>query len=631
MDGGIMALAPRANEFMATQDDELATVKEWLFDAEMSTTETFWRETAVEDYEFYAGQQDSQDTINKLIEQKRPTTVHNEIKPKVDMLVGLAAQTKHEPIIVPIGQEDEPLAELVGGAYKHYVKKTKLTRRLLECFEHTVKSGRSLIYFYINKENPFKPVIMTKRIDGRNFIIDPESVEYDLSDARYVFIDSWFTKEHIQSMWEGFDPEFESTTVSLSQHEPIFFNEDKKKYRIVECWYKKYVRVVWFVNPMTGQQEYLSPADFKKFSSLLAAGNPTMGIPPQEPPQGIGAVITETHYIIFSGHTRLEGGKSPYRWKGYPCALLGAYKNDILNTWFGVITTMKDPQRSANTMVRQLSHLLQTLPKGILVHEVGTILNIEEYEANSSSPNFHLEVAEGAIDKYKFMTQPQISPIFMQLEQMFSQSMKDTSGIQDTLMGVQTSSREPGVTVTKRQETGLAVLYTLFDNFAETRLLAGRILLSMIQQYVDMPTVIRIEGPNGMQLAQINTQSQRDNTGFNDISAGEYDLEVDDSVETASSRMLIAQILTDYSRNNPGAIPPDIVLEYSNVPYSVKTKVQQFFLAQQQQQQENIEADREVEMLKIRASLKGDEIDADAKKSVAAQRQTQNKNKKGEE
>jgi hypothetical protein len=592
-------------EFTKTNDsDELAKVKDWLFSAESSTTEMEWRTNADEDYRFYSGDQDSAEAIMLLEAQRRPVTVHNEVAPKVNMLVGLAAQTKYEPTIIPVGIEDEPLAELMGGVYRFFVKKIKLIRKLLECFEHGVKSGRSLLYFYIDKQNPFKPEIKAKRIDGRNVILDPEFVEYDMSDARFIFIDSWLTEEQIKSMWPHFEPEHIGESSTLSPTQPIFFNEDRKKYRIVECWYRAYTKVVWFINPMTGKPESLEPAEFKSFSEIMLKGDEALGIPPLEAPlESVGAIREDINYIIFSGDVKLEGGRSPYKINTFPCAFFGAYRNDILNNWFGIIRTMVDPQKSKNTMIRQLSHLLQTLPKGILVHEVGAILNIEEYEEKSSSPNFHLEVAQGAIDKFKFMTQPQISPIFLQLEQMFSQSMKDVSGIQDTLMGVQTSSREPGVTVSKRQETGLAVLYTLFDNFAETRLCAGKILLSLIQQYVSAAQVIRIEGQEGMQLVEINTQMQRDNEGFNDISAGEFDLVVDETIETASTRMLISQVLADYSHNNPGSISPDLILEYANVPFTVKKKVQQTYLAQQQQQQKNIDEDRKVKLLEIQAKV----------------------------
>ena len=143
-------------------EEDHAKLIDWLFEAEQSLSETEWRKRAPEDYKFYAGSQDTTEVIEILEEQHRPASVFNEVKPKVDMLVGLAAQTKFQPDVFPTGKEDEALAELAKGALFHYVKKTKFVRRGLDCFEHTVKSGRSLLYFYIDKENPFKPVIKCK-------------------------------------------------------------------------------------------------------------------------------------------------------------------------------------------------------------------------------------------------------------------------------------------------------------------------------------------------------------------------------------------------------------------------------------------------------------------------------------
>ena len=596
---------------------DLGKLREWLRNAEQAVAETIYRTEATEDYNMYAGDQDSVEVKAVLEAQKRPTTTYNEIKPKVDMLIGLAAQTKHEVTVVPVGVEDEPLAELMQGVYKHFFKKTKMLRRLLECFEHGVKTGRSLLHFFVDRSNPFNPEIKIKRVPGHSFWIDPDSVEYDLSDARYVFVDKWLTKDEIMGYWPGFNPEGEATEAPAPDSTLSFFDEARDRYRIVECWYKKPVKVVWFLNPLTQKPESLPPAEFNKFNKMLQAGIPEMGVPPGPGVEGIPSVVDETHYSIFSGFRELEKGKSPYQWKGFPFVLFGAYKDSDKNRWFGVISMMKDPQRSLNTMRRQLSHLLQTLPKGMLVHEAGAILNIEEYEQRSSDPTFHLEVAQGKIDKLQFVQQPQISPIYQQLDMVFSQSMKDASGIQDTLMGVQTSSREPGITVAKRQETGLAVLYMLYDNFAETRMLAGRILLSFIQQYVSMPTAIRIQGPTGIQLVQINTQMNPESGGFNDISAAEFDLEVDDTVETKTSRMAIAQLLSEFSHNNPGVVPPDIVLDYSDVPFTVRQRVKAAFEAAQQQAQANIEADREIEIMKINASLKKAEIDNATKEKVA--------------
>ncbi len=592
------------------ESNELVKLLDWLKNAERSTPETTWRAESIEDYRFYAGDQDTVEVKQLLIDQKRPATVYNEVKPKVDMLIGLAAQSRYEPTVFPVGAEDEPLAEIANGALRHFAKKIKFTRTETDCFEHTVKSGRSLLYFYIDKQNPFKPEIKCKRIPGFNYYIDPDSTEYDLSDARFIFIDKWLTEEEMKTLWPQIDVSSLKGTHDSSAGGPAFFNEASEKYRIVEAWYRKWVKMRWFVNPLTGEPEKLTPKDFKKLEQIYADGIPDPMNPGELTSPTISTVVDvfeqQIWYMLFSGHIELESGPTPYKGyleKSFPAVQFGAYKDDDNNRWFSVVTMMKDPQRAVNTMRRQLSHLLQTLPKGLMIHEVGAILNVEEYEERAADPTYHLEVARGMIDKVKFEKQPTISPIYQNFDMMASQGMKDASGIQNEMMGVQTTSREPGITVRMRQETGMAVLYLLFNNFRDSRIEASRKLLSLIQQYVTLPQLIRIEGPEGAQLVQVNTQLNPDVQGFNDLSAGEFDLEMDEALENATMRMAIAQILTDFSHNNPGTIPPDLVLEYSSVPYSAKVKIKQFWEQQRAIEQANIEAEHEIEMIKAQAAM----------------------------
>lgn len=578
------------------EDKDLIQLLEWLKDTEESKSEVTYREVSSEDYNFYSGDQDTTEVKLSLESKKRPCTVYNEIKPKIDMLVGMAAQTKHETNILPVGTEDESFVELMSGTLKHFQRKIKARRKELEAFEHTVKSGRSLLYYYIDKSNPFKPIIKCSRIEGRNFWYDPDAQEYDYSDARFLFIDKWLTKEEIEQFW----PTFDVTQAEQSGRQadgPSFFDEAREKYRIVEGWYYKLTEVIYFINPMTGKVEWLVPPDFNKFVKALREGIDTgkeESFIYTDPITQQKSFKKQYYYMIFSGTTKLEGGISTLNWEGFPAVFCGAYKAYDTNSWFGAVTGMKDPQRTLNTNRRQLIYLLQTLPKGTLMHEVGAILNIEEYEERASDPNFHLEIAQGKFDKVKFMQQPTISNIYSLFDDVCVQSIKDTSGAQDSLMGVQTSSREPGITVKARQETGIAVLYILFDNFRETRFNAGRLLMSLIQQYITEETIIRIEGEKGIQLLQINSQMNPQIEGFNDISAGEFDYVISETAETMTIRAATAQMLIDFNHNQPGTIPPDVLLDYVDLPFTAKQRVKAQWEASQAAEKEA--KDREYEL-----------------------------------
>lgn len=590
----------------AKLDPDLALLNKWLKDTEQSLPEKTYRENSKEDYEFYAGVQDTKEVLEELENLKRPATVYNEVKPKVDMLIGMAAQTKHRATVVPVGLEDEPLIEFMSGTLHHYQKKAKILRKELECFEHVVKAGRSLLWFYIDKSNPFRPIIKAKRYDGRSFYRDPDGQEYDMSEDRFLFLDKWLTKWQIHQFWKDFDTA-RAEQYSAKSDVPRYFDEAREKYRIVEGWYYKFIDVVYFMNPMTDKIEWLVPKEFEEFAKSLRDGIDLGGgeiFKHEQPLVAQGSYKKQYHYMIFSGTQRCEGGPSPYNWEGFPGVFYGAYKENDTNAWFGAISAMKDPQRTLNVNRRQLVHLLQTLPKGILLHEVGAILNIDDYEKRSAEPNFHLEIAKGMKEKVGFQEQPRISPVYGLLDRILVQSIKSVSGAQDDLMGIQTASREPGVTVRARQQTGVAVLYILFDNFRESRLQSGKLHMSLIQQYVTEETAVRIEGPEGARLLQINSQMNPENEGFNDISAGEFDYEVDETTETMTIRAATAQMLVDFSQNNPDTIPPDVILEYTDMPFSAKQRVKAYWEDRQAAAKEQADREYELRLKEIEAKNK---------------------------
>jgi hypothetical protein len=592
---------PDGTQLVGPERDLLSSLQEWLRDDENSVPEQGWRTCATEDYNMYAGKQDSAEVLRKLAFLKRPSTVFNEIKPKIDRVIGLGDQVRQVPEALPVGFEDEPLAELTNGALKHFRRTQGLSDKEMECYEHIIKGGRSFMYFHINKENPFKPQVAVKRFHGRDVVVDPDSVEYDLSDARRIHLFKWFHEDDIKIYW----PQFKEA-ISLFSREsagmalPSYFDVATKKYRIVETWYKKLEPAYWFINPITGRQEYLKKRMFQRFSKQLSDG---LTLADGQVFQQSELEYAETrmpfYYVsLHSGGILLGNTSSPHRYRGFPVTQYGAYKDDDENRWFSLITVMKDPQKSLNTMRRQLSHLLQTSPKGLLVHEQGAIVNEEDYALKSSEPNFRLEIAKGKMEKWRFSDQPTISNIYAELDAVYQQSMKDTSGVTDGLMGVQTFSREPAEAAHMRQMASLSVLYLPLTNFRKSRVHGTKIFHSLIQQYMSYEQMIRVEGMNGAQLVQINSQINPQVEGFNDMSVGEYDIAIDEQAENVTMRKGIAEMLMEFARNSPGTIPPDLIFEYTDAPYSVKQQIREYNEARLQEEREFKEMELQIELLK---------------------------------
>jgi hypothetical protein len=588
-----------------TDFDLLNKVIGWLQQAEGADSESVWLTEAEEDYNYYAGDQDSNEILEKLALANRPALVYNQIKPKVDVVVGLAGQNRQLPSAFPVEHNDEAMVELANGAIKFFRRESGLADNEMTCFEHTVKSGRSLLHFYVSDENPYEPEIKTRFVHGRNFKLDPRSINYDMSDARFLFIDFWFDAEEIKVKYPKFDKEKVTQLQSSDGSSPQFYNAVDDTYRITECWYKETAEVYWIVNPVTKNTEKVDLDTYKRMKEAITVGinMPDGSVLRDSNFEGIKKFATVYKYIIFSSLYIFEKGTSKHRWEGFPDVLFGGYKHDYENRWFGLISMMKDPQTGINTMRRQMQHLLQTSPKGILIHEVGAILDIEAYENKSAEPNYHMEVSSGALEKVRFTDQPTISPVYGQLMDVDQQFMKDVSGIQNDTLGIQTYSREPGITTQLRQGQNIAILFILLDNFKKSRLQATKLLFSFIQQYVTAERVIRIEGQNGQMLMQLNTQNDPKAPGFNDVSVGKYDFFVEEGIETVNSRNSIAQMLIDMSHQNPGSVPPELIVEYSGAPFSVVQQLKQYSQQQQksaqQAEQQKMAMENQLEMARL--------------------------------
>ena len=88
---------------------------------------------------------------------------------------------------------------------------------------------------------------------------------------------------------------------------------------------------------------------------------------------------------------------------------------------------------------------------------------------------------------------------------------------------------------------------------------------------------------------QVNSQINPQVAGFNDVTAAEFDLIIDEEAQSKSTRLAIAKMLVDFSQNSPGTIPPDLILEYSSIPFSAKQRIREYQELMRQQHLEDIE------------------------------------------
>ena len=107
-----------------------------------------------------------------------------------------------------------------------------------------------------------------------------------------------------------------------------------------------------------------------------------------------------------------------------------------------------------------------------------------------------------------------------------------------------------------------------------------------------------------MKRVQINSQLNPQVEGFNDITAGEFDYVVSETAETMTIRAATAQMLVDFNQNQPGTIPPDVIMEYTDLPFTTKQRVKDHWEAIQAQQKEEADREYELRIMEIEAKNK---------------------------
>jgi hypothetical protein len=75
--------------------------------------------------------------------------------------------------------------------------------------------------------------------------------------------------------------------------------------------------------------------------------------------------------------------------------------------------------------------------------------------------------------------------------------MRAISGVNVDMMGQRVAS-DPGVVMEMRQKAAKTVLAPIFDNFRQSKIVLGMVLLAYIQTYVSVGRRIRVWAPRAM-------------------------------------------------------------------------------------------------------------------------------------
>lgn len=569
---------------------EISKVRDWFKQAVDHGSE--WRKLAREEYDFVRGKQWSEDDKAALTEKGRPALTINKIRPHLNILSGYQRVNRYEVNFEPRTSDDFESCELRKGVTKYIMDNCDYNDVESAVFMDGVIGGIGWFHiFYDWDYTAMEGEINIDRVSPFDIYTDPEARKPDYSDGKFLCRAKWVDKdelcdiypEHADDILSEFRRyDMDEKEADMIGTEPLWYNRDLKKVRLIECWYKE----------REMQTRYMM-ADGT--ISDVPPPIPTVIASPFQVP------VDKVRLAVIMGDIKLEEMDSPYQHGFFPFVPFTLYHYGEGDVPCGVVRDVKDPQREINKKRSQILHILNTQGNSGLITETTAMTEEqqERYRKYGSKPGAIIEVNDGTLAGGRIREiQPSAPPVgLIQSAQESEADIPKITGINESMLGI-SSPQQSGRAIELNQRQAVTNIAPFFDNLRKSKRAIVQQLWGykghkgLIPQYYTEEKVFRIVGKTGQeQFVTVNqpVQMQDPQTGqlittvLNDLSQGNYDVIISDTPYSVSQRQGQFWALVDAvsKLGLPANIIFDKLIELSDIPD--KQEIIQRLQAQQQQ------------------------------------------------
>jgi hypothetical protein len=558
-----------------------------------------WRKEAQEDFEFFSGEQWSDDDRKELERKQRPPIVFNRVAPLVNAVVGAEVNNRREVRYIPREQGDAVPNEMLTSAADWFRDQANGEDEDSSAFQDAVICGLGWTEIRLDLDDNPDGDPWISQIDPFEMLYDHRAVKPNLVDAKRVWrvrdmdcaaAEEMFPgvpKSRLHAGWAALSEKAEPHDQDKADE---YASEDdaddgaEKTVRVVECqWieFEEYARAAdpAFVpdpmNPMA--QPQLVDMDKRQFALL------------QKQMPGYPGTIARRKVVkraFLGGEILKRKGEdgaditvdAPMTPPGlFSYQAVTGYYCKKKKHFYGLVRGAKDPQRWSNKWLSQVMHILNSQAKGGILAEADAFEDQRAAEQTYAQPDAITFVRKGAISGSKIMPKPAPAlPVgFMQLMTESKQAISDVTGLSPEFLGTR-EANQPGVLEYQRRQSSLNLLASLFDSLRRYRKRQGRILLYLIQNHLADGRLVKVVGKEKEQYVPLMKAA---------VSTAEYDVIVDDAPNSPNEKEKTWQIMTTILPMVKDYLTPDIgmeILRYSPLPPSMVEKLAQAVKAEQE-------------------------------------------------
>lgn len=543
------------------------------------------------DQDFYDGLQWDPDDVDQLRDRGQWPLVYNLVGPVCNWIVGTQKRTPLDWKILPRQESGSELAEIKTQLLKYISDASNEPWAVSQAFKDAVVVGLGWLENGVRGDAGDEPIFAAYE-SWRNVLHDSSGKERDQSDWRYMFRWKWVDEDLALALFPkrknvieqavrrsldlitgGLDEqgeEFWYLGQVIGQGDPskaltfdrrtyisdtTYLNYRRRRVRLIEGWYTVPVRkpVMRGATQFNGQ-----PYDANDPSHLEALESGAVSL--------FDSMTFEMRCALFTERAMLWMGKTPYAHNRFPFTPIWCYRRGRDNAPYGVVRGLRDPQEDYN---KRASKALWMLSTNRVVMEDGAVDDIEILREEAARPDGIIVKRRGS--ELIISNDIQLADAQLELMDRDNQHIQASSGVTDELMGRQTNAVS-GKAIEARQLQGSVTTAEIFDNLRFAKQLHGQKLLSLCEQFMTEPRVLRITGAQG-QIEWLNLNEPvegPDGVRFlNDVSAEQADFVVSEQDYHATTRAAMFTQLMDTLNK----LPPEVslkllpqVLELSDIP-----------------------------------------------------------------
>lgn len=581
-------------------DDILRDVYE-LFRVAIET-ESDSKKEADEAEKFYCGEQWDATAKRELEGLDRAALTVNFVEKGIDTLVGTQIEQRTDMKVRPVEGGDQVVADIYTYALKQILEACDYQFKKTEVFKDAAIRGRGAFDAYVDFQENIFGDIKIDRFNPEGIYLGPHESP-DCADLEYLIKTKWYSKQKLKQLWgekaedieqgfyrcvEGISNEDiqarpDNYAVGSSNYMPTttiageqVIDVSQKEMRVIECWRKVIVSANVVGNP--DDNFWLNALGWSSKDIAAIKTLPGFIVSPRRYERiRITTVVGAT---VLSDENPADLATNDFH-------TIVVYAKKRGNRYWGKVKSVIDSQREVNRRVSQ------TVDVGNKCASYGWFIDSttfpdsnakEKFKRTATSPGFVQDVQDinrlpQKVEGVKFPAE---------LVNLLQLGEERIVGLMNVVLE-QGGANESAAHQLYRHKTKQTGNEYLFDAVKRAERKLGFMLIRLIQRYYDPERIYRLvqNSPNSQDMMVAGTSfvewpQEEVVRALEDADVTKFDVVIDEAAWSPSVRMATFMLLSEMAQSGQ-QIPPDVILEFADIPEDVRMKINESIAMQNEQ------------------------------------------------